>query len=118
MNFNIYFLLLIRKFRPALTNSEFIGYFGIAAAASLLIAVDLLGDYYDSFWTALRYAFFQVSSVMTTTGFATTNFDLWPLVLKGDTGACHVHRSQRRQHRRRHKGLRILLLAKTASRKL
>lgn len=78
VNFNIYFLLLIRKFRAAFTNSEFLGYFGIAAAASVLIAVDLLGGYYESFWTALRYAFFQVSSVMTTTGFATTNFDLWP----------------------------------------
>ncbi len=118
VNFNIYFLLLIRKFRPALTNSEFIGYFGIAAAASLLIAVDLLGDYYDSFWTALRYAFFQVSSVMTTTGFATTNFDLWPSFSKAILVLVMFIGASAGSTGGGIKVSRILLLAKTAKQEI
>ena len=81
VNFSIYFLLLMRKFKDALTDSEFLGYFGIAIGASVLIALDII-DEYGGFWNALRYSFFQVSSLMTTTGFATADFTLWPAFAK------------------------------------
>ena len=81
VNFSIYFLLLMRKFKDALTDSEFLGYFGIAIGASVLIALDII-DEYGGFWNALRYSFFQVSSLMTTTGFATADFTLWPAFSK------------------------------------
>ncbi len=81
VNFSIYFLLIMRKFKSALTDSEFLAYFGIALGASLLIALDIL-DEYGGFWNALRYSLFQVSSLMTTTGFATADFTLWPAFSK------------------------------------
>ena len=81
VNFSIYFLLLVRKFKDALTDSEFLAYFGIALGASLLIALDII-DEYGGFWNAFRYSLFQVSSLMTTTGFATADFTLWPAFSK------------------------------------
>lgn len=82
VNFSIYFLLIMRKFRPALKNSELHLYFGIAAFATLAIALDINGDY-GGFWHSLRLSFFQVSSIMTTTGFATADFNHWPAFSKG-----------------------------------
>ena len=77
VNFSVYFLLIMRKFKAALTNTELLTYIGIAAFATITIAINI-GGMYDGFLTSVRYSFFQVSSVMTTTGFSTTNFDLWP----------------------------------------
>ena len=77
VNFSIYFLIIMRKFKAAFTNTELLSYIGIAAFATITIALNISGMY-DGFGTSLRHSFFQVSSVMTTTGFATTNFDLWP----------------------------------------
>lgn len=81
VNFSIYFLLLMKKFRPALLDNEFLAYFGIAIGVSVLIALDII-DEYGNFWTAMRYSLFQVSSLMTTTGFATADFTLWPAFSK------------------------------------
>ncbi len=104
VNFSIYFLLIMRKFRPALRNSELHLYLGIAGFATLAIALDILGDY-GNFWHSLRLSFFQVSSIMTTTGFATADFNHWPAFSKGDAGAADVHRRLCGQHGRRHQGL-------------
>ena len=82
VNFSIYFLLIMRKFRPALRNSELHLYLGIAGFATLAIALDIMGEY-GSFWHSLRLSFFQVSSIMTTTGFATADFNHWPAFSKG-----------------------------------
>ena len=77
----------------ALKSEELRYYLGIVAAATLLIACNTL-PYYEKFSTALRYSFFQVSSIITTTGFTTANYDLWPgfsqciLVLLMFIGAC------------------------------
>lgn len=93
VNFSIYFLLLIRKFKDALTDSEFLGYFAIALGAAVLIALDIWDDY-GGFWKAFRYSLFQVSSLMTTTGFATADFIYWSafsksiLILVMLIGAC------------------------------
>ncbi len=81
VNFSIYFLLLMKKFRPALRDSELHLYLGFAAFGTITIALNIM-DSYDGFWHALRHSYFQVSSIMTTTGFATTDFNHWPAYSK------------------------------------
>ena len=82
INFNVYFMLLMKKPKQALKCEEARWYIGIIAASTAVITV-FIANMYGSVGEALRHAFFQVSSIITTTGFATTNFDLWPAVPKG-----------------------------------
>ncbi len=79
VNFSFYFLLLLGKGKKALAMEEVRGYFVIIAAATALITINTRGMY-ASFGETLRHAFFQVSSIITTTGYSTTDFDLWPMV--------------------------------------
>ncbi|MBQ9859381.1 MAG: TrkH family potassium uptake protein [Clostridia bacterium] len=81
VNFNLYYLLLIRSFRPVFTSRELWVYVAVAAVATALITGNIL-SMYDGFGEALRHAAFQVSSILTTTGYATTDFDLWPTFSK------------------------------------
>ena len=91
VNFSIYYFLIRRNWKAAFGNSELRWYWAILLGATVLIAIDIMplanqgfcsiaenapagGD----FFSALRYSFFQVSSVMTTTGYATADFNLWP----------------------------------------
>ena len=78
VNFNLYFLILIGKVKDVYKNEELRWYLGIVLTASVLIAVAII-DQYGSFSTAFRYAFFQVSSIITTAGHVTANYDLWPM---------------------------------------
>lgn len=93
VNFSLYFLMLMGNVRQALHNEELRWYLGIVAFAVLTIALDL-GDRYGSIFGAMRYSYFQVSSIITTTGFATANFADWPeysqamLVLLMFIGGC------------------------------
>lgn len=93
VNFNLYFLLLMKKVGVVLKNEEFRHYIIIVAASTVAVALNIMSLYGD-FITALRYSFFQVSSIITTTGFATADFNLWPqfsrilLVLLMFLGAC------------------------------
>ena len=93
VNFNLYYLLLIRRFRAFWKSEELWAYLGIAAAAVGVITINLM-SVYGRFSDALRDSFFQVSSIMTTTGYATADFDLWPngsraiLLLLMFIGAC------------------------------
>ena len=93
VNFNFYFLLLLRKWKQAFSNEEVCWYFIIIFAAILFIGWDIRG-LYENLGTALRHSAFQVGSIITTTGFATTDFNLWPeisrtiLVLLMFVGAC------------------------------
>ena len=82
INFNLYYFLMIRRFRDVFHSEELRAYLGIVAAAVLAIAVDV-AHLYDSFAVSLRHAFFQVSSIITTTGFATVDFNTWPTFSKG-----------------------------------
>ncbi len=92
VNFNVYQLMLMRRFRTALRCSEMWCYFAIVAVAVLMVTVSILPQYPVA--DAVRHAVFQVASVSTTTGYATTNFDLWPgmartvLMLLMFIGAC------------------------------
>ena len=76
-NFNIYFLMVARKFKEAFTSEEVIAYLSIYAATVIAVAINVR-DMFASFGQALHHSLFNVASVMTTTGFATTDFNLWP----------------------------------------
>lgn len=77
VNFNLYFLLKLKQWKDVVKNEELRGYLGIVAAAAIAITVNISGMY-GSLLTAFRYASFQVASIITTTGFCTTDFNLWP----------------------------------------
>jgi len=81
VNFNAYYFLLMRKWKQALGMEEVRWYFIIIAVAVLIISVNIL-PLYQGFGESLRQSAFQVASVITTTGFATTDFDLWPTLSK------------------------------------
>ena len=74
INFNVFYLLLIRKIKQALFNQELRLYLGIAAFSTAAITINTL-SMFDNVGEALKHGFFQVSSIMTTTGFATTDFN-------------------------------------------
>jgi len=76
-NFNFYYYLTTGQGLKALKISEVKVYLAVAAISTAIICFSVYGIY-GNFAEALRHSFFQVSTVMTTTGFATTDFDLWP----------------------------------------
>lgn len=78
VNFNIYYLLISRKFIQAARNDEIKTYIGIILASAILIALNI-SKMYNGFFEAFRYSFFQVASVITTTGYATADFNMWPV---------------------------------------
>ena len=77
VNFSCYYLLVMRQLRSVFKDEELRLYIAIVLGSVALIVWNLWG-FYPTAEETLRHAFFQVSSIMTTTGFATTNFDLWP----------------------------------------
>ena len=93
VDFSVYYLLLMRKFKSAIRSDEVRVYFTVFAISSIIIAVNCL-NLFNGFGESLKYAAFQVGSIMTTTGYSTTDFDLWPqlsktlLVLLMFMGAC------------------------------
>ena len=82
INFSCYYLLLLRQVRSVFKDEELRFYFGLAALSVVLIVLNVR-PMYGSLGETIRHAAFQVSSIMTTTGFATTDFDLWPSFSKG-----------------------------------
>lgn len=93
INFNAYYFILFRQFGKAFRMEEVRGYLRLILVSVLFISIDIM-DMYGSVFEALTHAAFQVGSIITTTGYATTNFDLWPsaskviLVLLMFVGAC------------------------------
>lgn len=77
INFNCYFLILIGQWKNVLKDEELRLYLGIVAASMVALTLNLRG-FYGSIADTIRHAAFQVSSIITTTGFSTTDFDLWP----------------------------------------
>ena len=78
VNFSIYFFLLRRKFDLAWKNTELRWYVSIIVISTLLITFNIKSLYHGDFGYSLHHAAFTVSSVITTTGYGTENFDLWP----------------------------------------
>ena len=93
VNFNVYYMLFFGHFLQGLKNEEMRWYLGIIAVSTAIVTLNI-SHLYDSPLTALRYAAFQVSTIITTTGYATTDFALWPvlshvvLLLLMIAGAC------------------------------
>ncbi|MBQ6051839.1 MAG: TrkH family potassium uptake protein [Clostridia bacterium] len=76
INFNLYYLILLGDIKSVLKNRELHVYLGILILATAIIAVDIY-SLYGSVFESIRYSSFQVASIMTTTGFATSDFNQW-----------------------------------------
>ena len=93
INFNLYFLLLIGRWRDALKSEELRWYLGIIAASVLAIALGI-SKMYGGIAAGLRHAFFYVASITSSTGFGTVDFVTWPeyckwiIVMLMFCGAC------------------------------
>lgn len=82
-NFSLYYLLLRKKWREVLHDEELRFYVKVIFLATVLIVINLMvTGFHTALEPAVRSAFFQVSSIITTTGYATENFDLWPTFSK------------------------------------
>lgn len=77
VNFNLYYLLLLRRFRSVLRSEELHVYAGIYLVSTIIIFHNVRGVM-GSTADSLRHAAFQVSSILTTTGYSSTDFNLWP----------------------------------------
>ena len=93
VNFNVYYLIIMKKFGDLFHAEEVICYLVIYAVATLIVSIGTFNgvigsmgwtgaEGFDSFGEALQQSAFQVASVMTTTGFATTDFNLWSNISK------------------------------------
>lgn len=93
VNFNVYFLIVCGKVKEAMKSHEVRAYLGIILVASLVVAGNI-HQMFDTVGETLLHSFFQVGSVITTTGFSTVDFNLWPelsrtiLVCLMFVGAC------------------------------
>ena len=93
VNFSCYYLIIAKRFREFWKNEELRFYLAIMLSSSLVIAINILNRF-GNFGEALLQSYFQVSSVMTTTGFTTADFNSWPelsrtiLLLIMCIGAC------------------------------
>ena len=78
LNLGLFFLMVCRRFKEVWRNDELRFFLGAVALSTVIIAVNILPMYRD-LGTALRYSFFQVASIISSTGFATADFTHWPL---------------------------------------
>lgn len=81
VNFNLYYLIIIRKIKSIFKSEELWAYIGIAVVSTAIIAINI-SNMYDSFAETLRLSSFQVATIITTTGYATADFNLWPELSK------------------------------------
>lgn len=81
VNFSLYYMLLLRKFKAVFKNEELRLYFGIAASSIVLIAINI-SHMYNTVYESVHHAAFQVVSIMTTTGYGTVDFEQWPAFSK------------------------------------
>jgi len=81
VNFNLYYLILQKKFRQALRSEELWVYVTIIVVSTGILTANVT-SLYDTFGESLRHAAFQVASIITTTGYSTVDFNLWPVLSK------------------------------------
>ena len=81
VNFVIYYKMLLRDWQDIRANEELRWFLSIFLGATAIITLTLLPEEGNLF-TALRYSSFQVASIISTTGYATANYDLWPLTAR------------------------------------
>ena len=77
INFNLYFFLAVREFKLVFKNEELRAYLLIISGAVVMIMINIY-PIYGSVAEAFRYSAFQVASIITTTGYATADYMLWP----------------------------------------
>jgi trk system potassium uptake protein TrkH len=82
VNFSLYFALYRRKWRDVIKNEELRFYLFIILVSTIFISINIKGIYH-SLGETVKHAFFQVNSIITTTGYTTVNFDEWPTFSKG-----------------------------------
>ncbi len=82
VNFSCYYLLLLKQFRGVFKDEELRLYIGIAVTAVIIISFNIY-SLYGNLWDTARHAAFQVSSIMTTTGYTTADYNTWPAFSKG-----------------------------------
>ena len=93
INFNVYVLIVFRRFKKAFTSEEVLTYFGIVIASVAIITANIY-KYAEGFFDALTKSSFTVASIITTTGYSDSDFNTWPtlskiiLVLLMFSGAC------------------------------
>ncbi len=117
-NFSLYYQVIKGNYKALFKDEEFRFYMGVVGISILLITINLYGPVFNSIGESLRHSSFQVASVITTTGYSSTNFDRWPVFSKiilfflmfiggcaGSTGGAI-------------KNIRILLLLKSAKTQL
>lgn len=81
LNFNLYYLILLRKFKTVLKSTELWFFLGLVVVCIAIITFDI-SPLYASFEEAIRTSSFQVATIISTTGYATTNFNTWPSLSK------------------------------------
>lgn len=93
IDFSIYYLILMKKFTEAFRSQEVKAYLSIIAISTILICINTL-NMFENLGESVRSVFFQVASIITTTGYTTVDFDLWPsfsktiLIILMFIGAC------------------------------
>ncbi len=80
INFNLIYLAFLGKIKDALKSEELHWYLGLIGISTLVITFNIVSQYGDQLATAFRYAVFQVSSIITTTGFVTADYEQWPML--------------------------------------
>ena len=79
VNFNLYYLIAVKKYKDALNSEELKVYIGIVVFSILIIVINVL-NVYGNLFQSLHNAFFHVASIMTTTGFAIDDYTAWPMI--------------------------------------
>ena len=115
--FAVYFRLLSRDLKGAFKSQELWVYLGVSLLSTVLIALNI-SSMYGGFGGGLRYSFFQVSSIVSTTGFSTADFDLWPAFSKGLLLLLMLMGSCAGSTAGGLKMIRVILLAKLANREV
>lgn len=82
VNFNLFYLMILRKFKPVFTNRELWFYLSIILVSAGIVTYSIY-PIYNNFSDSVRHSVFQVASIVSTAGFSTADFNLWPDLAKG-----------------------------------
>ncbi len=82
INFNLFYLIMIKRIGAALKSRELWTYTGISLASTAFIAINIYSSF-NSVSESVRHSFFQTMTIMSTTGYATVDFNLWPQFSRG-----------------------------------
>ena len=81
VNFNLYFLLILRRFKDIISDAELHVYLGVVAVSIALISINVSGTF-PTIGETIHHAAFQVATIITTTGYSTVDFNTWPSLSK------------------------------------